>query len=147
MLQTCLRKHTNPSVLWRLGDFPSFLFYSLVEHMYSSYVVISTSVYLETSLMEVISLVFVCFIFFSLLSLSKILKISVGLRGKRLPLNSLRNFNRVGSSFYCQSCLNQKECHREECKWMSSVCVCVRACSRMSNAVESGSVVHINGSI
>lgn len=60
----------SPSILWRLGDLPSFLFYSLVGHMYSFYVVISTSVYLETNVIEAIACFLFVFIFFSLVSLS-----------------------------------------------------------------------------
>lgn len=107
----------NPSILWRLGDLLSFLFYSLVGHMYSFYVVISTSVYLETNVIEAISLLFVCFylFFFSIIVLNSENTYSPKRKeAQSVPLNSLQNFNRAGSSFYCQISLNQKECYMRQ---------------------------------
>lgn len=119
----------NPSILWRLGDLPSFLFYSLVGHMYSFYVVISTSVYLETNVIEAISLLFVCFylFFFSIIVLNS--ENTYSPKRKEALSRCLwihcRTLIELGAYFIVKSVSIKKNVTwaREECKWTSGGCV------------------------
>lgn len=119
----------SPSILWRLGDLPSFLFYSLVGHMYSFYVVISTFVYLETNVIEAVSLLFVCFylFFFSIIVLNSENTYSPK---KKEALSwclwiHCRTLIELGAHFIVKSVSIKKNVTwaREECKWTSSGCV------------------------
>lgn len=119
----------SPSILWRLGDLPSFLFYSLVGHMYFFYVVISTSAYLETNVIEAISLLFVCFylFFFSIIVLNS--ENTYSPKRKEALSRCLwihcRTLIELGAHFIVKSVSIKKNVTwaRKECRWTSTGCV------------------------